>query len=463
MNGGRPALKLPPLAWWVVAITLCVQGGCRRRSLLPRGEGEAVVVMEPDAGPPAGAALPTTNEHEPNNTAAQAERVYLAPWPLLPGAPVGSDAAAAATASWAVQAQLAAGGDVDTYRLTLVPAEGFAADAGAEDAGAGKGSTSFASVAIELTPGSAGLTNAVVLEGRLVNGGRVVQLSSKGERVAVPNAGLLAGADLLLTVSRATRRGAEAVPYTLSVVAASPQAGDELEPNGQPAQATAIASSTATLEAVGYLGWRQDTDWFAITFPALPADSALSIDLQLPADGVALLAVGGDSEGKPSYGYTRGVPDKLQLRSVGVPPTGPLLVKVQNLGPPVLLQKYRLTIAAVPLGAGAELEPNDQSTSATDASASRLSGFIHPAGDVDSFKVCQRGGMTFSVESPPRLDLVVNVTDAAGAQVLSFTAGPGKTGQSSPLPSAECFFIQIRDKTGKASNSLEPYSVVFGG
>ncbi|MDX2021722.1 MAG: hypothetical protein SF187_15880 [Deltaproteobacteria bacterium] len=441
-------------------------GGCRSRGLLPRGEGEAVVVMEPDAAVAPGATVevPATTEHEPNNTTAQAERVYLAPWPLLPGAPVGDNAAAAsATPSWAVQGELAAGKDVDTYRLTLVPADGFAADAGVADAGPGEPGGGFASLRIELTPGPTGLANGVVLEGRAPGGARVVQLSTKGEGVMVPNAGLVPGTDLLLSVTRATRKGTDPVPYRLSVVASAPQSGEEVEPNGDPGKATPIASTTATLEAVGYLGWRQDTDWFAVTFPALPPDTAVSVDLQLPGEGVASLAVATDLAAAVTHGYARGATDRLQLRGVGVPVGGTLYVKVQNVGPAVLLQRYRLTLSAVPLAPGYEVEPNDQQATVATATESKLWGFLHPAGDVDSFKVCQRAGMTFSVEGAPRLDLLVSVTDAAGAPLLSFPVSGSKAVQSPPMPAGDCLFIQVRDKSGKGANSLEPYSITFGG
>ena len=464
-RGWQTGGPLPPRPWFL-ALAFILEVGCRRGTLLPRGEGEAVVVMELDAAaaPGAGLEVPATSEGEPNNTAAQAERVYLAPWPLLPGAPVGENAAAAAAgATWAVQGELATGGDVDTYRVTLVPPEGLVADAGLADAGAGAPAHGFATLRVELAPATSGLTNAVILEGRLAGGGRVVQLSTKGERVSVPNAGLWAGSDLLLTVSRASRKAADAVPYKLLVVASTPGAGDELEPNGELAKATAVASNTATIEAVGYLGWRQDTDWFAVTFPAMPPDTGLSIDLQLPAEGMATLAVSNDPAGQITHGYARATTDKLQLRGVAVPSSGRLFVRVQNAGPAVLLQRYRLTLAAVPVAPGFELEPNDVPSNAFAASAATLLGFVHPVGDVDVLKVCERAGMPFSVQSPARLDLTVTVMDALGAELVSFPVAPGKSAPS-PIPGvAGCFLIQVREKAGKSSNSLEPYAISFGG
>ena len=450
-------------------VALC---GCKtRRGLPPRGDGEAVVLLEPDAGDDNGALATVASlaEVEPNNTMAQAQRVFLAPWPLIPGASFsGAPGAAEATARRSVSGTTSAG-DADSYRLVLVPPDGLAVDAGVEvpaDANAPATPPTLATLAIELVPASTALPDAMVIEGRLAVGSRVFQISTLGPPVRIPNAGLLAGADVLLTISTAKRKNAkgpnpvDAISYRLSITAAAPLAGEEVEPNSEPAQASALQSPTATVEAVGYFGWKQDTDWFALSFPAMAPNTVLAIDLQMPTDGLGTLTVAGDSAGTALHGYTRPAAGRLELKGIAVPAGGPLLVKVQNTGP-AINSRYRLTASAVPLPEGFESEPNDLPANAFVATQGRISGFIHPAGDTDVLKVCGRAGMTFLVESPPRLDLDLTVFDEVGTAASKSSNLGGQTTTMPPLSAGDCSLIQIREKTGKLANLLIPYVIKF--
>jgi len=456
-------------------LLLLATPGCRaRKGLLPRGEGEAVVLVQPDAEAPEGVAIdsPGSSELEPNNTTAQAQRVYLAPWPLEPGAPMADlPEATNAVAAWSVAGQTSGPTDVDTYRLVLVPPGGLpygsasSLDAGA-DGGSGSDSGSFARLSIDLVAAvGPDMAGGLTLEIRAANGGRIFQQSTSGEGVHWPNIGLIAGSDLLLVVSRTNRKKSATSSgpttnegaYRLSMASFVPRSGEETEPNSDPNHATWVTSTTATVEAVGYLGWKQDTDWFAFSFPSMPPESVLAIDLDLPADGSGTVSVAYDASGKVLHGYSRSAVGKLQLKGIAVPTSGPLFVRVQNTGAPILAQKYRLTLSAVNLPEGSEMEPNGTIAHAFETSASRINGFVHPAGDIDNFKICGRASMTFSVESPDHLDLEVSVADVSGMNLSTVTAPGGKTTLMSPLPATDCSFIQIREKTGKQANLLSSY------
>lgn len=461
-------------------IALVATQGCRaRKGLLPRGDGQAVVLISPDAAATPGSLgdIPGATEREPNNSKAQAERVFLAPWPLDPGAPLGDPSQAASpVAAWSVAGQVSSPTDVDTYQLVLVPPAGLPVGAGGSlDAGADGGINfepgSFARLSVSLVFDTAGsLPEGLLLEIRSSNDVRILQQTTGVDGVQLPNIGLVAGSDLLLIVSRVKRKTStsakdvapQQVSYRLTVGSFAAQAGEEAEPNSDPTQATQVPSATATVEAVGYLGWKQDTDWFAFSFPSMPPDSVLSIELDLPPDGSGTLNVAYDGAVKALHGYSRASVGKLQLKGIAVPSNGPLFVRVQNTGPPILTQKYRLTISAVNLAEGDESEPNGRLDHAFETSAARINGFVHPAGDIDIFKLCGRAALPLSVESPAHLDLEVSLVDAEGANVSTATALGGRTTVLPPIPTGDCTFIQIREKSGKMSNLLEVYSLRMG-
>jgi hypothetical protein len=472
---------------WAVgaaALTLlsAVSSGCRsRKGLLPRGEGEAVELIQPDADIAKGVqgGAPASTELEPNNSFAQAQRGFLAPWPLDPGAPMGDQPeGATATATWSVLGQQAGATDVDVYRLILVPPGGYplgspaAPDAGV-DGGSGVGSTSIASLSIDLVSDESDgqpLAGGLALEVRSANGTRIMQQSGTADGIHLPNMGLLVGADLQLVVTRPKRNiskgpdvaSASVVPYRLYVTASAPQEGEETEPNSEPIHATAVATSTATVEAVGYLGWKQDTDWFAFSFPGMPSDSVLSIDLDLPTDGSGTLNVATDSGGKSLHGYQRSASGRLSLRSIAVPVTGALWVRVQNSGMPIVAQKYRLTISAVHLTEGSEIEPNGATDRAVETSASTVTGFVHPAGDTDTFKLCGHADMAWSVESPVHMDLEVSLLGVGGENVSTSLASAGRRTAFPPLPGGDCVVIKVQEKSGKIANLLDSYTIRLG-
>ena len=101
-------------------------------------------------------------------------------------------------------------------------------------------------------------------------------------------------------------------------------AGAEIEPNGDAAHATELAPGG---EAVGYLGWRHDQDWYRLSTAGLAEGSVLSVDLDpLPEVSVTLQLYGADGHKLTEARGRRG--ERVVLRNVRIAPTDPFVFVV---------------------------------------------------------------------------------------------------------------------------------------
>ena len=229
LNRGRCARRQA----LTLAATMAL-AGCHRAGLPPRPDGAAVVVTaeQTDDG------MPTLGEVEPNDTLAAAQKLALTE---TTGTAVGGDLR-----------PRGAKRDADVY-LVQTPAR----DAGAADQrGADAGPLPPRLVLrVDLRPG-AGL--AVALDA-LDDAGHVLVTAAggAGEPIAIPNLAVVGGA-VALRVRAVGPEGATPT-YRLAARLGAFDAGAEIEPNGDAAHATDLSLGG---EAVGYLGWHRDQDWY---------------------------------------------------------------------------------------------------------------------------------------------------------------------------------------------------------
>ena len=266
--------------------------GCHRGGLPPRPDGAAVVVTaeQTDDG------VPTVAEVEPNDTVAAAQRLALTE-----------------TTAAAVAGDLRPRGakrDADLYLAAdarprrAVPPTREARTPGRCRHGC--------VLRVDLRPG-AGL--AVALDA-LDEAGHVLVTAAggAGEADRDPEPG---GRRPARSPCASGRSGPK-VPtptYRLAARLAAFDTGAEIEPNGDAAHATDLALGG---EAVGYLGWHRDQDWYRLATGGVADGSVLSADLDPVAEVAATLQLFGADGHKLSE--ARGHKgERVALRNVRIP------------------------------------------------------------------------------------------------------------------------------------------------
>lgn len=356
--------------------------GCHRSAMPPRPDGAAVVIA-PDSQDDGIATVP---EVEPNNGLATAQP--LAVTAATPAAVGGALAPPSPTGKR----------DVDLFRVDVPGLDGGVAPASA-DAGAAALPPRFLLRADlrPLVPGLAATLEALDATGHLL----VTVNGQPGEAIAIPNLAARGGTFYL----RVRAAGPEAGGYRLVVHLGPFDAGSEIEPNGDAAHATDLAPGG---EAVGYLGWRHDQDWYRLPTAGLAEGSVLSVDLDpLPEVAASLQLYGVDAHKLTEARGRKG--ERVVLRNVRIPATDPYLFVVvradvgfgadarYNLRPRTDLPK-----------AGTEAEPNDDQAHAQSIGDGTVVGYL-ARGDVDFFR--------YSTDGMALLDLEVTPPERGGVEV----------------------------------------------
>ncbi|HLK88864.1 MAG TPA: hypothetical protein VKZ18_03165 [Polyangia bacterium] len=421
----------------VVAVALTGLGsGCHRSAMPPRPDGAAVVISpeSTDDG------VPTAPELEPNDTPATAQRLLVAP---------------AAPAAVAATLQPRAPGpkhDVDFFQISAPSPDAGAPAAAPPDAGGPPPRPPFL-VRADVRP-AAGLT--VTLEALDAAGHVLVTAagSQPGEAVAIPNLPLAPPATALLRV-RAAGEAAGATSYRLTVHLVPFDAGAEIEPNGDAAHATDLQPGS---EAVGYLGWRRDQDWYRLPTAAIPEGGVLSVDLDpVPEVGASLQLYGADGHKLTEARGRKG--ERVVLRNVRVPAGDAAVFLVVRADTNWSADaRYNLRPRADLPKAGTEAEPNDDQAHAQAIGDGTVTGYL-ARGDVDFFRYSTDGMALLDVEvaPPERGGVEVEVTREdntllARAQSLHHT--PARiAGQ--PIPGGPVL-IRVVPRHG-AVDSDDPY------
>lgn len=437
--------RAPLRRWQVVCLALAATAcGCRsRKALLPRGEGAAVVVVPGEGEEPLAGARASANdvtEQEPNDGTPQAQVLAFH--------------SGAANEEKRIVATLLGPKDVDLYRLS-VPAPQAAevnVDAAAAVASGPVLVVSASVAAMGGTQPPPGL-RVGVFEGE-ANTTWLTGVAG-AEAWRAPNLALSPGRDVVLRIGSAPAKSGFPVPYEVRLSARLHQPGEEQEPNGTAAQATQLEARVATAEAAGTLGWRDDLDWYRVTFAAPLEDARLRLEVQLPEAAQAQAALA-DASGNVIKGYERAASGKLVLADVVPPAASEVWVRVQSAHAAVPDARYRVTVTASPAVPGQETEPNDLPTNANKLTARGLRGVLHPVRDVDHIEVCPPFAAV-AVRAPERLAVMAKVISPTG-QVLTEEQITSVATVSWPAADGPaCQLVELREKSGKRSDSLHSW------
>jgi hypothetical protein len=368
---GRTVLAIAALA-----------AGCHRSAMPPRPDGAAVVVAPEtvDDG------IATAPEVEPNDTLAKAHALLVSP-----ATPV------------AIAGTLASKHDVDLYRIDLPASDAGVAPAAAADAAAPPSPPRLLMRA-DVRP-AAGSNLAVTLDA-LDAGGHVLctAVGEPGDAIAIPNLAARPGT-IHLRVRATGSEGDASGSYRLVVRESPFDAGAEIEPNGDAAHATDLAPGG---EAVGYLGWRHDQDWYRLPLGGVAEGSVISVDLDPVAEVSATLQLCGPDGRKLTEARGR-KGERVVLRNVRFPAGAPVVFVVvrAELGFNVEA-RYNIRPRAELPKAGTEAEPNDDQAHAQTIGDGTITGYL-ARGDVDFFR--------YSTDGMALLDLEVDPPERGGVEV----------------------------------------------
>jgi hypothetical protein len=368
------------------------------RSKLPRPDG-AAVVLAPER--PEGEVAPVP-EVEPNDTIAKAQRLLVAPT---------APAAVAGAVAWEPKGKP----DVDVYRIDLPGPDGGVDAASAPPGPAGADAAlpppprPKLMARIEVTPEATVAVKLEVLDGA---GKPLIAAAGAdpGQPLAIPNFALT-GPTPYVRVRRVASGDAPG-SYKIVVRVLPLDAGAELEPDDVAAQANEL---TLPGEAIGYLGWRRDQDWYRLPTAALADGSVLAVDLD-PIPGVSARLALVDAAGHKLSEARGRRAERVALRNVSVPPgTAQLyLVASADFGSNAD-QRYDLRVSADLPKPGAEAEPNDDAAHAQAVGDGTVQGFL-ARGDVDVFRYTIAAPVMLTVEIalPERATAKLEISNEAG-------------------------------------------------
>jgi hypothetical protein len=437
---GLCALVLAPAALVLApAALLLAPAACRRQALPPRPDGAAVVVaasavsVDGDVKP-----IP---ELEPDDTLATAQRL-----PLTAGAPSG--------VAGTIHPPAGRKRDVDIYRIDVPAPDGGAPPAPAAD-GAAAAPPLRRSLRADLRP-EAGL--GATLEA-LDDAGKTLVIAGAAEadeRVAIPNLAVTPGTYYLRVHGSGDKLGA----YRLIVRLAPLEPGGEIEPNGSAALATELAPGG---EAVGFLGWRRDQDWYRLPTGGLAEGSVLSVDLDPIPDVAASLTLSDAAERKLVESRGRKA-ERVALRNVRVPPgDGQVFLMVRADAGANADARYNLRVRAeLARAGGGDAEPNDDPAHAQPIGDGTLLGFLG-RGDVDVFRIAApHAELDVEVVPPERVDVKLEILREDGTVALRVDKGRRREAERMPNFYVEGASAFVRLSAGSGDgNPDEPYRLTI--
>ena len=350
------------------------------RSRLPKPDGAAVVVAPENKGESEIAAVA---EIEPNDTVSKAQRLLL-----TPAAP----AAVTAAIGWPVKGKA----DVDTYRIGAPGPDGDAAPppVPVPDGAVVVQPRPQSMARVEVTPEAGVALKIEVLDAM----GRTVLTAGgadPGQPVVIPNLPITAAMPFVRV--RRVAQGEAPGSYRIVARAQLLEAGAEIEPDDATAQANELPVPG---EAIGFLGWRRDQDYYRLPTAGLAEGSVIAADLD-PIPNVSSRLALVDATGKKLSEARGRRGERVALRNVAVPPgTAALfLVASADFGWSAD-QRYDLRVNAELPKAGAEAEPNDDAAHAQVVTDGTIQGYL-ARGDVDVFRYTVTAPITLTVEIAP--------------------------------------------------------------
>jgi hypothetical protein len=369
------------------------------RSRLPKPDGAAVVVA-PEPNPEGEVAA--VAEIEPNDTVSKAQRLLVTP--TAPAAVTGAVA-------WPVKGK----SDVDTYRIGAPGPDGGVDAAAPPPAAVPDGGVvpppprpKFMA-RIDVTPEATVAVKIEVLDGV----GRTVITAAgaePGQALSIPNLPLAPSMPFVRV--RRTAAGDAPGSYRIVVRVLPLDAGAEIEPDDATTQANELPLPG---EAIGYLGWRRDQDFYRLATGGLAEGSVLAADLD-PIPGVSSRLAITDAAGKKLSEARGRRGERVALRNVLVPPgTAQLFLIASTEFGWSAEQRYDLRVSAELPKAGAEAEPNDDAAHAQVVADGTVQGYL-ARGDVDVFRypVAAPVVLTVEVAPPERATAKLEIANEAG-------------------------------------------------
>jgi len=399
------------------SLTSFGESACKKRELLPAGEGPPVVVI-PASDAAAVVEVVGVNglvEQEPNDRLEQAQAFVL-------------DRGTEAIALSGSLAFTAGRYERDTFRFGVAPpiAPGETEAVSVSDL-TKAGSPSDA--AVEKYDEPAPFRLMVAVQGHQPDVGRFrieirsaidaeILVTSAGlGSVAIPNWSARPGDEIWVQVRAATGKndGNLDLGYELTARLLPSIPGDEVEPNDTGLTSATSIEPSVTMEISGLLGWRGDVDWFVLDPASIDPAGTLQLNVDLPDKTVASLSVHtADGAQWASAGRARG--GLVRLQDVAVPASvasgEPLLVAIENHGRANHTQRYLLRVRNQFAEPSREREPNDDPSKAgflTGAKSARL-----PHGDVDVWQP-DAAASAVQIVPPPQGALSVRWIDEHGA------------------------------------------------
>jgi hypothetical protein len=330
-------------------------------------------------------------------------------------------AAVTAAIAWPVKGKA----DVDTYRIGLPGPDGGVDAAPAPvpgPDGAVVQPRPQAMARVEVTPEAGVALKIEVLDAM----GRTVLSAAgadPGQPVVLPNLPLTAAAPFV-RIRRVTAGDAPG-SYKIVVRVQPLEAGAEIEPDDAIAQANELPVPG---EAIGYLGWRRDQDYYRLPTAGLAEGSVIAADLD-PIPNVSSRLALVDAAGKKLSEARGRRGERVALRNVLVPPgTAALfLVASADFGWSAD-QRYDLRVNAELPKAGAEAEPNDDAAHAQAVTDGTVQGYL-ARGDIDVFRYTVTAPVMLTVEiaPPERATAKLEIANEEGVVLArGKAAGKGK-------------------------------------
>ncbi len=370
MRGG-----LLPLGLWLLASALLPACTCKQPGPASEREQPPVVVVDPDEH----AAVKATPEQEPNNERGQAQALSAGDW---------------------IEARVEASGP-DWFRMDI---------------------TGEALVAKAMVRGVTGLD--LHLAAYDATGKRLMQVDNarEGGGEVLVNLSVEPGTYYLRVSEVKGRAGGEA-RYRIGYQLRGREEGEEVEPNWKAELATPLAVDQ---EAVGFLGWATDTDWYRVDAAGISASARIRVELD-GVDGVRAHLSVRDQAGKllAERWTAAGGSAVLPNLAPPAPEASHFHVVVRCRKQTNVETRYYLRVmAAVPPGP-TEAEPNDLPATANALSpGGATQGLLADRKDRDLYLITAQEPTWVEVTARPPMgvDLELSLLNPAGKAVWTVNA-----------------------------------------
>lgn len=279
-----------------------------------------------------------------------------------------------------------------------------------------------------------------------------VDSGGEGEGETFPNLTIEREVYLRVYGSRGGKGGA----YKLKVEMSDPAGGQEEEDNGRYSRANRLQVGD---RVQGYLGAKNDEDWYQLALQDLPTGSVLRVDLTgvegvrfglgvLDQDRRPIMEAKGDEAGKGIVIRNLGLP--------GTPETVYLVVKSEWVPAPKpkkadrtfnLNTRYSLGVSSEAGGDDLEREPNNRADEAvTLLDGQKIRGYLSPPDDVDWYAI--------EVERPSLLSAELSALDRVDLKL--YVVDPEKKDQSKDFALVKIDHAQVNEEEKLTNCALQP-------